>query len=161
MRTNTEKTANSVAFPEEILNGKLYFLCSVVKYTTVCDFHLLSIFQYGLKGIWNIPVLKLYRNLSCFSYFSIFSSDFQIYIKVQLLTSKIVCVCVCVCVCVRACERESFRACSILEWLCSVAFCFLLPAHIKLYHKIDKEMKNLKINGVTNNVVKAVIVRKN
>ena len=59
MRTNTEKTANSVAFPEEILNGKLYFLCSVVEYTTVCNFHLLSIFQYGLnKGIWNIPVLK-------------------------------------------------------------------------------------------------------
>ena len=125
MRTNTEKTANSVAFPEEILNGKLYFLCSVVKYTTVCDFHLLSIFQYGLKGIWNIPVLKLYRNLSCFSYFSIFSSDFQIYIKVQLLTSKIVCVCVCVCVCVRACERE-FQG--LLYFRMALFGCFLFPS---------------------------------
>ena len=112
MRTNTEKTANSVAFPEEILNGKLYFLCSVVKYTTVCDFHLLSIFQYGL---------------SCFSYFSIFSSDFQIYIKVQLLTSKIVCVCVCVCVCVRACVRErEFQG--LLYFRMALFGCFLFPS---------------------------------
>ena len=28
MRTNSQETADLVTFPEEILNGKLYFLCS-------------------------------------------------------------------------------------------------------------------------------------
>ena len=44
MWPNPQKTADLVTFTEEILNGKLHFLRSVVNETKICEFNIIITF---------------------------------------------------------------------------------------------------------------------
>ena len=50
MWPNPQETADLVTFTEEIINGKLHFLCSVIKLTKICK----------ENQMWNVLYIRVY-----------------------------------------------------------------------------------------------------